>query len=98
MQTEFKAVVVLPDNYSENMDQFWPVVYLLHGWSGKYSNWANKTDLNILADKYELWKQMIETNDMTKKDIFSYIGIRRNCCKKMIITHVNLYNEINDHS
>jgi len=53
MATEFKSVVVLPVNYSEENDQYWPVVYLLHGWSGKYNNWANKTDLGILADKYE---------------------------------------------
>ena len=53
MQTDFKAVVVLPDNYFEEKDQSWPVVYLLHGWSGKYRNWAKKTDLKILADKYE---------------------------------------------
>jgi len=53
MATEFKSVVVLPDNYSEDKDQSWPVIYLLHGWSGKYNNWAKKTDLKILADKYE---------------------------------------------
>ncbi len=53
MQMEFKAVVVVPDKYSENNNISWPVVYLLHGWSGKYSDWTKKTDLGILADKYE---------------------------------------------
>jgi S-formylglutathione hydrolase FrmB len=53
MQKEFKSVIVLPDTYSENNNKDWPVVYLLHGWSGKYSDWAKKTDLKILSDKYE---------------------------------------------
>ena len=53
MQTECKAVVVVPDKYSENKNITWAVVYLLHGWSGKYSDWANKTELEGLADKYE---------------------------------------------
>ena len=52
MQKEIKAVVVIPDKYSENEYISWPVIYLLHGWSGKYSDWAKKTDLGIMADKY----------------------------------------------
>ncbi|MCK5032803.1 MAG: esterase family protein [Calditrichia bacterium] len=53
MQKEYKAVIVFPDKYLANHDEYWPVVYLLHGWSGKYSDWAKKTDLGTLADKYE---------------------------------------------
>lgn len=53
MQTEFKAVIVLPDDYSENQADLWPVVYLLHGWSGKYSDWIRNTDLATLSDKYK---------------------------------------------
>ena len=52
MQTEFKAVVVVPDKYIVDTNTQWPTVYLLHGWSGKYSDWAKKTDLGKLADKY----------------------------------------------
>lgn len=52
MDTAFKSVVVLPENCSDFDKNSYPVVYLLHGWSGKYSNWAQKTDLGSLADKY----------------------------------------------
>lgn len=52
MDTSFKAVIVLPDKYNETEDKNFPVVYLLHGWSGDYSNWAQKTDLGNLVDKY----------------------------------------------
>lgn len=48
-----KAIVVLPDAYIESNINF-PVVYLLHGWSGSYRNWYDKTDLEQLADKYAL--------------------------------------------
>ncbi len=52
MDTSFKAVIVLPDKYNETEDKNFPVVYLLHGLSGDYSNWAQKTDLGNLVDKY----------------------------------------------
>lgn len=49
MQKKIKAVVVLPDNYQNKKDSF-PVVYLLHGYSGSYSNWPKKMlDLQKLA-------------------------------------------------
>ena len=49
MQKKVKAVVVLPDNYQNKKDSF-PVVYLLHGYSGSYSNWPKKMpDLQKLA-------------------------------------------------
>lgn len=46
-----KAVVVLPDQYQKTKNCF-PVIYLLHGWSGSYRDWPTKTDLKPLADKY----------------------------------------------
>lgn len=41
MQKKIKAVVVKPDNYLNKKDSF-PVVYLLHGYSGAYNNWPKK--------------------------------------------------------
>lgn len=29
-----------------------PALYLLHGWSGNYSNWSKKTNMQAVADKY----------------------------------------------
>ena len=48
-----RAIVVLPDTYADSADSF-AVVYLLHGWSGDYRNWYDKTDLGALADHYRL--------------------------------------------
>jgi len=51
MSKKPKAVVVLPEQYLKSQSRF-PVVYLLHGWSGSYRDWPTKIDLKPLADKY----------------------------------------------
>ncbi|WP_192347542.1 alpha/beta hydrolase family protein [Algoriphagus sp. Y33] len=53
MQKEIKAVVITPAEYSETKD--YPVVYLLHGYSGNYSNWITKVpQLQSYADQYDM--------------------------------------------
>ena len=39
MQKNIKAVVVTPDTYDKNKK--YPVIYLLHGYSGNYAGWMN---------------------------------------------------------
>jgi S-formylglutathione hydrolase FrmB len=41
MKKEIKCVVVTPDNHSTKNSNY-PVLYLLHGYSGSYSNWIYK--------------------------------------------------------
>lgn len=41
MKKDIKAAVVKPDNYSK--DKKYPVLYLLHGAGGKFSDWVNNT-------------------------------------------------------
>lgn len=41
MHKDIKCVVIKPDSYEMNV-QFFPVVYLLHGYSGNFSNWITK--------------------------------------------------------
>ncbi|MDB5202440.1 MAG: putative esterase [Ferruginibacter sp.] len=54
MQQDFKCVVIKPDNYKHRKMRF-PVVYLLHGYSGKYSDWVKKmNDIQIYASLYNL--------------------------------------------
>jgi S-formylglutathione hydrolase FrmB len=53
MNKEIKAVVLTPDSYSNR--QALPVVYLLHGYGGNYSNWLkNVKDLDVLVDLYRM--------------------------------------------
>ena len=39
MHKNVKCVVIKPDVYNNDTMHF-PVLYLLHGWSGDYSNWV----------------------------------------------------------
>jgi len=52
MRSKPKAVIVLPNSYNLTKDQF-PVLYLLHGWSGSYQDWSGHMDLRPLSDKYQ---------------------------------------------
>lgn len=51
MNKDIKAVVITPDHYNKNHK--YPVLYLLHGFSGNYSDWVKKAPNVIpLADQY----------------------------------------------
>lgn len=55
MNRMFKTAVVLPNSYSKSKEKF-PVVYLLHGAYGRFSDWLkntpNKETVKKLADQY----------------------------------------------
>lgn len=53
MQKKLQAIVVVPDQASEQ--NHLPAVYLLHGYSGNFSDWSRNMDLEILADRYGLF-------------------------------------------
>jgi S-formylglutathione hydrolase FrmB len=60
MHKDFKCVVIKPDTYKKlsrrggNKNNF-PVVYLLHGYGGWYSNWLIRVpELKVYADQYQL--------------------------------------------
>lgn len=53
MHKSIKAVVIKPDNYKIKSKRF-PVVYLLHGYDGWYSNWIIRVpELKDHADTYQ---------------------------------------------
>lgn len=53
MDSLLSNVVVIPDG-NERTDQTFPVLYLLHGWSGGFSDWNNKMDLGKISDQYSI--------------------------------------------
>jgi S-formylglutathione hydrolase FrmB len=53
MQKKIKCVVITPDN--PKAAEGWPVVYLLHGYSGDYANWIKRVPaLQQHANEYNL--------------------------------------------
>jgi S-formylglutathione hydrolase FrmB len=54
MHKYIKAVVIKPDSYKKKKNSF-PVVYLLHGYSGNYNNWIIKVpELVNYANQYQI--------------------------------------------
>jgi S-formylglutathione hydrolase FrmB len=54
MQKNIKCVVIKPDSYKKKKNSF-SVVYLLHGYSGNYSDWARKVPMLMqYADDFQL--------------------------------------------
>ncbi|MBK7680490.1 MAG: esterase family protein [Chitinophagaceae bacterium] len=54
MHKEFKCVVIKPGSYKKNKTGF-PVVYILHGYGGWYSNWLIRVpELKEYADQYQM--------------------------------------------
>ena len=54
MKKSFNCVVIKPSDYKKEKKGF-PVVYLLHGYSGSFNNWINRVpELLEYADKYAL--------------------------------------------
>jgi S-formylglutathione hydrolase FrmB len=52
MAKEIKVVVVTPAQYRAS--QQWPVVYLLHGYSGDYSDWITRTGQTLQTQADQL--------------------------------------------
>ncbi|RZM10287.1 MAG: esterase family protein [Pedobacter sp.] len=53
MKKNIKAVVITPDSYSN--DKTYPVVYILHGAGGNYSDWVSKVPaLKKYSDEQEM--------------------------------------------
>ena len=52
MAREMPYRVILPEGYSKGADRY-PVIYLLHGLTGHFSNWTDKTKLVSYAQKYK---------------------------------------------
>lgn len=53
MNKDIKTTIVIPNSYDS--DQSYPVVYLLHGYSGNEKSWVNDMPATkALADKYDM--------------------------------------------
>jgi S-formylglutathione hydrolase FrmB len=56
MKKNIKTCVILPDNYKKS-DKKFPVVYLLHGYSGNYASWAK--DFKELKKQVDLYNFIV---------------------------------------
>ncbi len=63
MAREMPYRVILPADYAKNKDARYPVLFLLHGLTGHYSNWTDRTQIALYAQKYKLIVVTPEGND-----------------------------------
>lgn len=63
MAREMPYRVILPKNYAANKTDKFAVVYLLHGLTGHFDNWADKTKLKEYAANYNYIFVMPEGNN-----------------------------------
>jgi DNA-directed RNA polymerase I, II, and III subunit RPABC5 len=47
----------------------------------------------LLADRYEEYNRL-KAEGIKAKDIFKKLGITRFCCKRMLVSHVNLIDDL----
>lgn len=55
--------VILPPGYRAAATARYPVLYLLHGWSGHYTDWLTRTNIADYAAQYRMIIVMPEGND-----------------------------------
>ncbi|MFN2407637.1 MAG: alpha/beta hydrolase [Pyrinomonadaceae bacterium] len=55
--------VIVPTNYATARSTRYPVLYLLHGLTGHYSDWVSRTNIADYASEYRLIVVMPEGND-----------------------------------
>lgn len=55
--------VILPADYRGSTVKRYPVLYLLHGWAGHYSDWATRTNVADYSAQYRVIVVMPEGND-----------------------------------
>ncbi len=63
MERDMPYRIILPPAYSKNGVDRFPVIYLLHGLTGHFSNWTDKTKLASYAQKHNFIIVTPEGND-----------------------------------
>ena len=81
MHHTIKTVVIRPAAYAKEKSKHFPVIYLLHGAGGSYSNWIKYVPhIQQLADEYQL---MIVCPDGASTSYCILKGILTGCCRVM---------------
>jgi DNA-directed RNA polymerase subunit N len=48
---------------------------------------------SVIADRYEDFKKRVQS-DEDPREVLDDLGIRRYCCRRMLLTHVDLLDEV----
>lgn len=52
----------------------------------------------VIGNKWEPYKKLTTVCGMKEKDALDTLGLKRYCCRRMILTHVEIIDEVLEHS
>ena len=70
VNTTLPYSVILPPDYHASRTTRYPVLYLLHGWAGHYTDWLTRTNVADYAAQYRMILVMPEGNNSWYVDSF----------------------------
>jgi len=52
----------------------------------------------VVGNKWEKYQELLETNEYDKNEILNILDLKRYCCRRMILTHVELIEKLLNYS
>ena len=49
---------------------------------------------NVIGNKWETYQKMINEDHMTPKEALDALGLKRFCCRRMLLAHVDLIDRM----
>lgn len=53
---------------------------------------------NIVGNKWDQYQHMIHSEGLTPRQALDMLGLHRYCCRRMLLTHVNLIDRMIEYS
>lgn len=48
----------------------------------------------VIADKYDEYKRLINEEKKTEKEALDILGVKKYCCRRMLLSHVDSIDDI----
>lgn len=52
----------------------------------------------VVGNKWEKYQELLETNEYQKNEILDILDLKKYCCRRMILTHVELIEKLLNYS
>ena len=52
----------------------------------------------VVGNKWEKYQELLETNEYEKNEILDILDLKKYCCRRMILTHVELIEKLLNYS